>query len=136
MKISYLQLPGANFHTYRICLPYRPFHGNCGAVIGACAQTLPDGNIFKHKIVICIALFTSAQIGKTVLLKRTVSVFFYLPQGCEEEKVLGKCCQQDRLVTTFSNFIMFGAFVDGWHSVSDDPVFSYNEKYRTDWICR
>jgi hypothetical protein len=36
----------------------------------------------------------------------------------------------------FSNFIMFGAFVDGWHSVSDDPVFSYNEKYRTDWICR
>jgi hypothetical protein len=29
---------------------------------------------------------------------------------------------------------MFGAFVDGWHSVSDDPVFSYNEKYRTDWI--
>ena len=27
---------------------------------------------------------------------------------------------------------MFGAFVDGWHSVSDDPVFSYNEKYRTD----
>jgi hypothetical protein len=24
----------------------------------------------------------------------------------------------------------------GWHSVSDDPVFSYNEKYRTDWICR
>jgi hypothetical protein len=33
----------------------------------------------------------------------------------------------------FSNFIMFGTFVDGWHSVSDDPVFSYNEKYRTDW---
>ena len=34
----------------------------------------------------------------------------------------------------FSNFIMFGAFVDGWHSVSDDPVFSHNEKYITDWI--
>ena len=67
--------------------------------------------------------------------------FFYLPQGCEEEKVLGKCCQQDRLVTTsaheiFSNFIMFVAFVDGWHSVSHDPVFSYNEKYRTDCTCR
>jgi hypothetical protein len=94
-------------------------------------------------MVICIALFISAQIGKTVLLKRMVSVlvFFYLPQGCEEEKILGKCCQQDRLVTTsaheiFSNFIMFGAFVDGWHSVSHDPVFSYNEKYRTDWTCR
>ena len=36
----------------------------------------------------------------------------------------------------FSNFIVFGAFVDGWHSVSDDPVFSHNEKYITDWICR
>jgi hypothetical protein len=36
----------------------------------------------------------------------------------------------------FSNFIMFGAFVDGWHSVSDDPVFSRNEKYITDWIYR
>jgi hypothetical protein len=23
----------------------RPLHGNCGPVIGACAQTLPDGNI-------------------------------------------------------------------------------------------
>jgi len=58
-------------------------------------------------------LFTSAQIGKTVLLKRTVSVFFYLPQGCEEDKVLGKCCQQDRLVTTSheKGGIMFGAFV-------------------------
>jgi hypothetical protein len=32
--------------------------------------------------------------------------------------------------------IMFGAFVDGWHSVSDDQVFSHNEKYITDWICR
>jgi hypothetical protein len=57
------------------------------------------------------------------------------------EKVLGKCCQQDRLVITsaheiFSNFIMFVAFVDGWHSVSHDPVFSYNEKYKTDWTCR
>jgi hypothetical protein len=72
-----------------IIVDYRPFHGNCGAVIGACAQTLPDGNIFKHKMVICIALFTSAQIGETVLLKRMVSVFFYLPQRCEEEKVLG-----------------------------------------------
>ena len=49
--------------------------------------------------------------------------FVYLPQGCEEEKVLGKCCQQDRLVTTsaleiFSNCIMFGAFVDGWQCQS------------------
>jgi len=28
--------------------------------------------------------------------------------------------------TIFGNFIMFGAFVDGWHS--DEPVFSYKEK--------
>ena len=75
-------------------------------------------------MVRCIVLFTSAQIGKTVLLKRTVSVFFYLPQGCEEDKVLGKCCQQDRLVTTW----------EGWHYVR--RICSYNEKYRTDWICR
>ena len=57
---------------------------------------------FRKATLLNIALFTSTQIGKTVLLKRTVSFFFYLPQGqgCEEEKVLGKCCQQDRLVTT------------------------------------
>ena len=31
-------------------------------------------------MVICIAVFTSAQIGKTVLLKRTVSFLFIFPK--------------------------------------------------------
>ena len=28
------------------CFCNIPVHGNCGAVIGACAQTHPDGNFF------------------------------------------------------------------------------------------
>jgi len=43
-----------------ISLYNRPFHGNCGPVIGACAQTLPDGNI----LITHIALFTSAHISR------------------------------------------------------------------------
>jgi hypothetical protein len=89
-------------------------------------------------MVICIALCTSAQIGKTVLLKRTVSVFFIFPKGVKKRTSWVNAVNRTDWSPheIFSNFIMFGAFVDGWHSVSDDPVFSYNEKYRTDWICR
>ena len=91
-------------------------------------------------MVICIAVFTSAQIGKTVLLKRTVSFFFIFPKDVKKRKSWVNAVNRTDWSPheIFSNFIMFGAFVDGWHShsVSDDPVFSYNEKYRTDWICR
>jgi len=62
--------------------------------------------------------------------------FYYLPQWCEEEKVLGKCCQQDRLVTTWEGTFDSIMFPCSAHLLMDDPVFSYNEKYRTDWICR
>ena len=37
-------------------------------------------------MVICIALYTSAQIGKTVLLKRTVSDFFMFPKDVKKRK--------------------------------------------------
>jgi hypothetical protein len=89
-------------------------------------------------MVICIALFTSAQIGKTVLLKRTVSGFFIFPKDVKKRKSWVNAVNRTDWSPheIFSNFIMFGAFVDGWHSVSDDPVFSHNEKYITDWICR
>jgi hypothetical protein len=37
-------------------------------------------------MVICIAVYTSAQIGKTVLLKRMVSVFFIFPKDVKKRK--------------------------------------------------
>jgi hypothetical protein len=87
-------------------------------------------------MVICIALFTSAQISKTVLLKRTVSVFFIFPKDVKKRSRKSWVNAVNRKDWSphkiFSNFIMFGAFVDGWYSVSDDPVFSHNEKYITD----
>ena len=78
----------------------RPFHGNCGAVIGACAQMLPDGNIFltQNGNMHCVVYKCSNRQNSAA--KENGIIVFYLPQGCEEEKVLGKCCQQDRLVTT------------------------------------
>ena len=69
-------------------------------------------------------MFTNAQIGKTVLLKRTVSVFVKKRKSLVNA-VNGTDWSPHEI---FSNFIMFGAFVDGWHSVSDDPVFFTQRK--------
>ena len=67
-------------------------------------------------------------------------IFFIFPKDVKKRKSWVKAVNRTDWSPheIFSNFIMFGSFVDGWHShsVSDDPVFSYNEKYRTDWICR
>jgi len=42
----------------------RPFHDNCGPVIGACAQTLPDGNILikqNGNTLRCLQVLKSAK---------------------------------------------------------------------------
>jgi hypothetical protein len=68
----------------------RPFHGNCGAVIGACAQTLPDGNIFLTQNGNMHCGVNKCSTRQNSAAKENGIIFFYLPQGCEEEKVLGK----------------------------------------------
>jgi hypothetical protein len=67
-----------------------------------------------------------------------IRIFFILPKDVKKRKSWINAVNRTDWSPheIFSNFAMFGAFVDGWHSVSDDPVFSRNEKYITNWICR
>ena len=59
-------------------------------------------------------MFTSTQIGKIVLLKRTVSVFFIFPKGVKKRTSWVNAVNRTDWSphAIFSNFIMFGAFVD------------------------
>jgi hypothetical protein len=76
-------------------------------------------------MVICITLFTSAQIGAAK--ENGISFFFIFPKDVKKRKYWVNAVNRTDWSPheIFSNFIMFGAFVDGWHSVSDDPVFWY-----------
>ena len=70
---------------------------------------------FRKATFLTIALFTSAQIGKTVLLKRTVSFFFIFPKGKDVKKRKSWVNAVNRTDWSpheiFSNFIMFGALL-------------------------
>ena len=75
-----------------------------------------------------------------MLLKRMVSVLFIFPKDVKNRKswvnAVNRTDWSPHRHMKYSVIVLCSAhlLMDG--SVSHDPVFSYNEKYRTNWTCR
>ena len=105
-----------NFRTKGCQSHHRPFHDNFGAVISACAQTLPEGNIVltQNGNMHCVVYKCSNRQNSAA--KENGIIFFIFPKDVKKRNSLINAVNRTDWSPheIFSNFIMFGVLVGGW----------------------